>query len=75
LLDNRAGGSEARSKEDYTIGRLTHQGFGPRRRCTKLGKRAALHAPDTANHGFRALQRSRQSAEDVFVEMGRVVGE
>jgi predicted alpha/beta-hydrolase family hydrolase len=40
-----------------------------------LGKRATLHPLDTADHGFRTLKRSRQSDEDVFVEMARVVQE
>jgi predicted alpha/beta-hydrolase family hydrolase len=43
--------------------------------CKKLGKRATLHLLDTADHGFRILKRSRKSAEDVFVEMARVVRE
>ena len=43
--------------------------------CKKLGKRATLHLLDTADHGFRVLKRSRKSAEDVFVEMARVVRE
>jgi predicted alpha/beta-hydrolase family hydrolase len=43
--------------------------------CKKLGKRATLHALDTADHGFRVLKRSRKSEEDVFVEMARVVCE
>jgi predicted alpha/beta-hydrolase family hydrolase len=43
--------------------------------CKKLGKRATLHLLETADHGFRTLKRSRKSAEDVFVEMARVVGE
>jgi uncharacterized protein len=41
--------------------------------CKKLGKRATLHPLDTADHGFRTLKRSRASAEDVFVEMARIV--
>ena len=41
--------------------------------CKKLGKRATLHPLDTADHGFRTLKRSRTSAEDVFVEMARIV--
>src|SRR5262249_4984394 len=41
--------------------------------CKKLGSRATLHLLDTADHGFRTLKRSRKSAEDVFVEMARVV--
>jgi uncharacterized protein len=40
--------------------------------CKKLGKRATLHPLETADHGFRVLKRSRQSDEDVFVEMARV---
>ena len=43
--------------------------------CEKLGARATLHLLDTADHGFRVLKRSRQSEEDVFVEMTRVVAE
>jgi predicted alpha/beta-hydrolase family hydrolase len=43
--------------------------------CKKLGKRATLHTLDTADHGFRILKRSRNSEEDVFVEMARVVSE
>jgi predicted alpha/beta-hydrolase family hydrolase len=40
-----------------------------------LGERAALHLLDTADHGFHILKRTRQSTEDVFVEMARVVRE
>jgi len=43
--------------------------------CKKLGKRATLHALDTADHGFRTLKRSRKSEEDVFIEMARIVRE
>jgi predicted alpha/beta-hydrolase family hydrolase len=43
--------------------------------CKQLGKRATLHPLDTADHGFRTLKRSRQSEEDVFTEMARVVSE
>lgn len=43
--------------------------------CDKLGKRATLHPVDTADHGYKVLKRSRASAEDVFVEMARVVRE
>src|SRR5215469_11072761 len=43
--------------------------------CKKLGKKATLHLLDTADHGFRVLKRSRKSAEDVFVEMARIVKE
>jgi predicted alpha/beta-hydrolase family hydrolase len=39
----------------------------------KLGGRATLHALDTADHGYKVLKKSRTSAEDVFVEMARVV--
>jgi predicted alpha/beta-hydrolase family hydrolase len=41
--------------------------------CRQLGQRATLHTLDTADHGFKILKRSRASAEDVFVEMARVV--
>ena len=41
--------------------------------CKKLGKSATLHLLDTADHGYRVLKRTRKSAEDVFVEMARVV--
>jgi predicted alpha/beta-hydrolase family hydrolase len=41
--------------------------------CKKLGKRAALHPLETADHGFRVLKRSRKNDEDVFVEMARAV--
>jgi predicted alpha/beta-hydrolase family hydrolase len=43
--------------------------------CRKLGKRATLHPLHTADHGFKTLKRSRASAEDVFVEIARVVRE
>ena len=33
---------------------------------------AELHWLDTADHGYRVLKRSRQSAEDVYDEMARV---
>ena len=33
---------------------------------------AQLHWLDTADHGYRVLKRSRESAEDVYVEMARV---
>jgi uncharacterized protein len=41
--------------------------------CEKLGKHATLHTLDTADHGYKVLKKSRTSAEDVFVEMARVV--
>ena len=34
---------------------------------------ATLHVLDTADHGYRILKRTRQSQEDVFVEMARTV--
>jgi predicted alpha/beta-hydrolase family hydrolase len=40
-----------------------------------LGERATLHLLDTADHSFKILKRSRQSTEDVFAEMARVVRE
>lgn len=43
--------------------------------CKGLGKRATLHTLDTADHGFKTLKRSRQSDEDVYVEMARVTRE
>jgi predicted alpha/beta-hydrolase family hydrolase len=43
--------------------------------CRKLAERATLHLLDTADHGFRVLKRSRQSEEDVFVELARVLRE
>ena len=41
--------------------------------CARLGRRATLHAVDTADHGYKVLKRSRASGEDVFAEMARVV--
>lgn len=41
--------------------------------CENLGDKATLHLLDTADHGFKVLKRSRKTAEDVFVEMARVV--
>jgi uncharacterized protein len=41
--------------------------------CKRLGKLATLHVLDTADHGYKILKKSRTSAEDVFVEMARVV--
>ena len=34
--------------------------------------RAELHWLDTADHGYKILKRTRQSAEDVFDELARV---
>lgn len=42
---------------------------------TKLGKLAALHLVDTADHSFKVLKKSRASQEDPFVEMARTVKE
>jgi predicted alpha/beta-hydrolase family hydrolase len=36
---------------------------------------AELHWLETADHGYRVLKRTRQSAEDVFAEMARVTRE
>jgi predicted alpha/beta-hydrolase family hydrolase len=41
--------------------------------CAGLGEKATLHLLETADHGFAVQKRARQSAEDVFVEMARVV--
>jgi uncharacterized protein len=41
----------------------------------KLGDLATLHLLDTADHSFKILKRTRQSSEDVFAEMARVVRE
>lgn len=41
----------------------------------KLGKKAALHLLDTADHSYKILKRTRESKEDVFAEMARVVRE
>lgn len=40
-----------------------------------LGEKATLHLLDTADHSFKILKRTRQSTEDVFAEMARVVSE
>lgn len=41
--------------------------------CDPLKDRATLHWLDTADHGYKILKRTRQSDEDVFVEMARGV--
>ena len=41
--------------------------------CDGLKDRATLHLLDTADHGYKVLKRTRQSDEDVFVEMAQVV--
>lgn len=38
-----------------------------------LGKKAVLHLLDTADHSYKILKRTRESKEDIFVEMARVV--
>lgn len=37
----------------------------------KLGDHATLHLLDTADHGYKILKKTRESQEDVFVEMAR----
>ena len=39
----------------------------------ELGERAHLHWLDTADHGYKVLKRSRQSAQSVFEEMGEAL--
>ena len=41
----------------------------------KLGTRVTLHLLDTADHGYKILKKTRESQEDVFVEMARVASE
>jgi predicted alpha/beta-hydrolase family hydrolase len=41
--------------------------------CERLGEKATLYLLETADHGFAVQKRSRPSAEDVFVEMARVL--
>ncbi len=43
--------------------------------CNQIGDKATLHLLDTADHGFKILKRSRNTDEDVFVEMARVINE
>lgn len=43
--------------------------------CERLGRRATLHAVETADHGYKILKRSRAGDEDVFAEMARIVRE
>ncbi|HQZ97239.1 MAG TPA: hypothetical protein PLP21_13035 [Pyrinomonadaceae bacterium] len=40
-----------------------------------LGNKATLHLLDTADHSFKILKRTRQSTEDIFAEIARVVRE
>src|SRR2546423_1290748 len=39
----------------------------------KLGRRATLYLLDTADHGYKGLKRSRNTDEDVFVEIARAL--
>ena len=39
-----------------------------------IGEHAKLHLLDTANHSYKVLKKTRNSSEDVFAEMARVVG-
>ena len=41
--------------------------------CERLGERTTLRLLDTADHSFRVLKRSRNTDEDVFAEMARVI--
>ena len=43
--------------------------------CDQIGDKATLHLLDTADHGLKILKRSRNTDEDVFVEMARVINE
>lgn len=43
--------------------------------CEGVADKATLHLLDTADHGFKILKRSRNTDEDVFVEMARVINE
>jgi len=43
--------------------------------CEQIGDKATLHLLDTADHGFKILKRSRNTDEDVFVEMARAINE
>ena len=43
--------------------------------CDQIGDKATLHLLDTADHGFKILKRSRNTDEDVFVEMARIINE
>lgn len=41
----------------------------------KLGNRTTLHLIETANHSYKVLKNTRNSAENVFAEMARVTRE
>jgi hypothetical protein len=43
--------------------------------CEGLGDRTTLHLLESADHGFKVQKRARQSEEDVFAEMARVVSD
>lgn len=43
--------------------------------CEEITDKATLHLLDTADHGFKILKRSRNTDEDVFAEMARVINE
>jgi predicted alpha/beta-hydrolase family hydrolase len=43
--------------------------------CEGISDKATLHLLDTADHGFKILKRSRNTDEDVFVEMARIINE
>jgi uncharacterized protein len=38
----------------------------------RLGKKATLHLLDTGDHSYKILKRTRESNEDIFVEMARI---
>jgi predicted alpha/beta-hydrolase family hydrolase len=41
----------------------------------KLGRGASLHLLDTADHSYKILKRTRESKEDIFAEIARIVRE
>lgn len=41
--------------------------------CDQLDSTASLHLLDTADHGFKVLKRTRQSKENVYAEVARVI--
>jgi hypothetical protein len=41
----------------------------------KLGNHATLHLLDTADHSYKTLKKTRESSEDIFVEMARMARE
>lgn len=44
-------------------------------RLKKKKKPVTLHLLETANHSYKILKRTRESDEDIFAEMGRVVAD